>query len=104
MVYADPANRVDRFVIDLACARTTPGGLIQIGGTVTESKFDSEPKGSRVAIVLQRGSPVNAIIHSEYPDPPFASCQAFLQSIPDVGDPAFMSVMEPIEGTIDIKP
>jgi hypothetical protein len=103
MTYADPANAADRFAVDLACTRVTAGGLILIGGTVTDSAYDSEPKGSRVSIVLQRGTPVKALIHSEYPDPAFASCKAFLESIPDVGDAAFMSVLEPIQGTITLR-
>ena len=74
------------------------------GFSVTESTIDSEPKGGRVAIVLQPGSPVRAVIHTEGPDPAKATCQAFLETIPDVGDAAFMSVMEPIDGVIDLAP
>jgi hypothetical protein len=104
MSYIDTANSADRFVVSLECARTTAGGLVAIGGPVTESTIDSEPKGGRVAIVLQPGSPVRAVIHTEGPDPAKATCQAFLETIPDVGDAAFMSVMEPIDGVIDLAP
>ena len=102
--YTDPASSADRFVVALACTRTSAGGLIMIGGTVTDSTFDSEPKGSRVAIVLQRGAPVKALIHSEYPDPAYATCQAFLESIPDVGNAEFAKVLEPIDGTVALRP
>ncbi len=93
------------FTVDLACTRTTDSGLILIGGPVTESTNydDWAPVGSHVAIILKRGSPVKAFIHSE--DPPLASCPAFLDSLPDEGDPGFeLSALEPIEGTIDLRP
>ena len=93
------------FTVDLACTRTTDSGLILIGGPVIDSTNydDWAPVGSQVAIVLQRGSPVKAFIHSE--DPPRASCAAFLESLPDEGSPGFeLSALEPIEGTIDLRP
>ena len=97
---------IGSFTVDLACTRVTNSGLILIGGLVTDSTNydDFAPKGGRVAIVLQRGSPVKAFIHAEYPDPPGANCQAFLEGVPDVGDPGFEpSALEPIEGTIELR-
>jgi hypothetical protein len=98
---------VGRFVVDLACTRTTDSGLIVIGGPITDSTHvdDFGPEGSNVAIVLQRGSPVKAVFWLEHPDPHEASCPAFLESIPDEGDPGFQaSGLEPIEGTIELGP
>ncbi len=95
------------FTVDLACTRTTDSGLTMIGGLVTDSTNydDWAPVGSYVAIVLQRGSPVKAFLHSEAPDPLRASCPAFLEGIPDEGEPGFeSSYLEPIEGTIELRP
>ena len=73
------------------------------GGTTTRTTFDGTPTGTRVALVLRPGSPVNAYIHHEYPDPPLATCPAFLETILDFGDPAFdASVLEPIDGTVEL--
>ena len=55
--------------VDLECARTTADGLIEIGGLLTDSTWDPNaqdwnggfPKGQRVAIIFEPGSPVNAI-------------------------------------------
>ena len=108
MTYTDVGGAdLGRFSVDLACTRTTDSGLILIGGLVTDSTNvdDFAPEGSNVAIVLQRGSPVKAVIWLEHPDPHEASCPAFLESIPDVGDPGFdSSGLEPIEGTIELRP
>jgi hypothetical protein len=101
-----PGDSQGRITVELACTRTTGSGLILIGGTVTDSVnyADWAPKGGRVAIILQRGSPVNAIIHSES-GTAHATCTAFLGSIPDVGDPGFESnALEPIEGTVTLRP
>ena len=95
------------FTVDLGCTRTTDSGLIMIGGPVTDStNYDQfAPKGSNVAIVLQRGSPVKAFIHPELPNPHAASCAVFLETVPDEGDPEFeSSSLEPIEGTIELRP
>jgi hypothetical protein len=91
-----------RFTVDLACARTTDSGLIVIGGEVTDSTNDIAPVGSHVAIILQRASPVKAGFYFEEPQ---ASCPAFLETIPDLGDPARdPSALEPIEGTMELRP
>lgn len=107
MTYTDVGGEsVGRFAVDLACTQVTDGGLIVIGGLVSDSAHvdDYAPKGSNVAIVLQRGSPMKAFIALEHPDPHEASCPAFLESIPDVGGPGFEpSALEPIEGTIELR-
>jgi hypothetical protein len=107
MTYSDPGGEdVGGFKVDLACTRTTDSGLIMIGGPVTNSKdVDAAPEGSNVAIVLQRGSPVKAVFWLEHPDPHEASCPAFLESIPEEGDPGYEpGGLEPIEGTIELRP
>jgi hypothetical protein len=93
---------VGGFTVDLGCTRTSQSGLILIGGVVTDSTNyeDWAPTGSYVAIVLRRGSPVSALLDSG----DGATCAAFLEGIPDEGDPAFdPSLMEPIDGTIQLR-
>ena len=106
MTYTDLGGAdVGRFAVDLACTQTTDGGLILIGGPVTESTVELVPEGSNVAIVLQRGSPVKAEVWLEGPDPHLASCPAFLETIPDLEDSGRdPSALEPIEGTIELRP
>jgi hypothetical protein len=109
MTYTDVGGEaLGGFTVNLVCTRTTDGRLILIGGPIigsTNGYVESAPKGSNIAIVLQRGSPVKAFIHVEYPDPHEASCPAFLDSIPDLGDPdSDPGALEPIEGTIDLRP
>ena len=95
------------FVVDLACTRTSPGGLILIGGPIIESTkghVESEPEGSNVAIILRRGSPVNAVFWFDDPNPRTASCPAFLESVPDERDPRWrQSALEPIDGTVELR-
>ena len=95
------------FTVDLACTRTTESGLILIGGPVTDSTNSDEwaPKGSNVAILLQRGSPVKALFWFEHPDPHEPSCPAALETIPDFGAPGQdSSGLEPIIGTLELRP
>jgi hypothetical protein len=92
-----------RFTADLECERTTPGGLIVIGGTVTESTLTMAslaPQGNRVAIVIQRGPPMQALPHFE-DHPPAATCLAFLESVTDAGA---ADALVPIRGTIELGP
>jgi hypothetical protein len=108
MTYTDVGGAdLGGFVVDLACTRTTDGGLMLIGGPIidaTKAYVESAPEGSNIALVLQRGSPVKAEIFVEYPGPHEPSCPAFLESIPDLGDPERdPSALEPIEGTIELR-
>ena len=107
MTYTDVNGaEIGHFAVDLACTRTTESGLIMIGGPTTDSTNvdDYAPVGSNVALVLERGSPVKAVIWFEYPDPQ-ASCPAFLESIPDGPDSAFEpAALEPIDGTLELAP
>ena len=96
-------DTIGHFAVDLACARTSGSGLIMLGGLVTDSQNydDWAPVGSRVAIVLQPGSPARAFLDATA----VLGCAPFLASIGDIGDAAFdSSALEPIDGTIDIKP
>ena len=109
MTYTDVGGAdLGGFTVDLVCTLTTDGGLILIGGPIIESTkgyVESAPEGSNIALVLQRGSPVKAEIYVEHPDPHEASCPAFLESIPDLGDAERPpSALEPIEGTIELRP
>jgi hypothetical protein len=108
MTYTDEGGEaLGHFVVNLVCTRTTVGGLILIGGPITDSTkgyVDSAPVGSNIAMVLQRGSPVKAYIHVEHPDPHEPSCPAFLQSIHDLGNAESDASFEPISGTVELRP
>jgi hypothetical protein len=69
------------FTVDLQCTRTLPSGLVLIGGEVTDTSFEYAPERTRVAIVIKPGSPVQAHPDFENPDPPAASCMAYLEDI-----------------------
>jgi hypothetical protein len=93
-----------RATVALECTRTTDGGLIVIGGLVTDSTFDDNfPEGRRVAIIFQRGSPVKAVWYiAHVAEPPVDTCQALVE---DVIDPEEVSAgLEPIEGTVELRP
>lgn len=90
--------------IALECSRTTDGGLIEIGGLVTDSTFsDGFPAGRRVAIIFQRGSPVKAVWYvALVAEAPVDTCQALVD---DVIDPKEVSPgLEPIEGIVEFAP
>jgi hypothetical protein len=108
MTYADVGGEaLGGFTVEIVCTRTTDGGLIMIGGPVIESTkvyVEDAPQGSNIAIVLQRGSPVKAYVEVEGPGPHEASCPAFLETIPDLGDPEHDAALEPIEGNVELRP
>lgn len=66
--------------VELECARTFDAFLL-IGGDVTQSTLGSVPVGTRVAMVIKRGSPLQAHPDFENPDPPEATCMAYLEEI-----------------------
>jgi hypothetical protein len=93
-----------RATVALECSRITEGGLIEIGGLVTQSTFDDGfPQGHRVAIVLQRGSPVKAVWWiTSATEAPAASCQTLVEG---TIDPAEVSRdLEPITGNVELGP
>ena len=88
------------FTVDLDCALTTEDGRILIGGDTTESTFDDTPKGTRTAIVLKPGSPVQAIFAWQGTDLVRApSCMAFLEDMS-----AETNRLAPIAGTVELGP
>jgi len=89
------------WTVALKCARTTPGGLIVIGGDITASTHTYAKLGTRTAIVLERGSPMRAYPHFEDPDPPAATCLGFLDTVTDA---AAADALVPINGTVDLGP
>ena len=100
MTMSDSGNNA---TVDLECSHTTAGGLLMIGGLVTESTFTEYfPKGHRVAIAFEPGSPVNAVWYIVLPgDAPLASCQAVVDAL--VAEGAELNkALEPITGTVEL--
>jgi hypothetical protein len=92
------------YTVDLQCARTTEDGLIMIGGYVIAS-VDWEPEGTLAAIVLQRGSPVQATIWSQKGgDTSRApSCLAYLdENLAEERTSEDDPFLYPIEGTVEL--
>ena len=88
--------------VDLECSRTTESGLLMIGGLVTESTFTEYfPKGHRIAIILERGSPVKSVWWVVMPgdEEPVATCSALVDGISEPVDS-----LEAIEGTVQLAP
>jgi hypothetical protein len=99
------SNTGNNATVDLECSHTTESGLLIIGGLVTDSTFiEYFPKGHRVAIVLQPGSPVQAVWYIVLPgDAPLASCQAVVDALVAEGT-ELNNALEPIEGTVEFGP
>ena len=89
------------YTVDLECTRTI-NGLLWIGGDVTESTHSDAPAGTRAAIVLKRGTPLEGIFVWQMDDPPSASCQAFFDDMGALG--LFENGLGPIEGTVEFGP
>lgn len=91
-----------RATVALECARTTEGGLILIGGLVTDSTFDENfPQDRRVAIIFQRGDPLKAVWWvSLAADPPVATCQALVEDVIDLEEVS--AGLEPIGGSVEL--
>ena len=89
--------------VDLECSHATDNGLLMIGGLVTESTFTEYfPKGRRVAVVFQPGSPVNAVWYVVLPgDAPLESCQAVVDALLAEGTD-LSDALEPIQGTVQL--
>lgn len=98
MTLSDAGNNAD---VDLECGHTTEGGLLMIGGLVTDSTFTEYfPKGHRVAIAFKPGSPVEAVWYIVLPgDAPLASCRAVIDALIAEGSELNES-LEPIQGTV----
>jgi len=103
-VGADASNPL--FAVDLACAQTAEDGRILIAGDTTESTADWATKGTYTAIVLKPGSPGHAVFAFGGDAAAAESCTEFLEAIIDqhfttaIGDGA----LEPIEGTLELRP
>lgn len=90
------ASAQQGFSVELRCGRTEENGILLIGGPVTESTHPEVMAGTRVAIVLQRGDPVKAILWFEG-DTLARSCSAFLRRAPDTGE-----FLLPVEGDLEL--
>ena len=96
------SNSDGAFTVDLQCERTIDG-LLWIGGDVTQStSLQNAPVGTRTAIVLKPGSPVQAVFVFQMNDPRSASCLAFFDDMLALGDPG--DSLDPIVGTIELHP
>jgi hypothetical protein len=92
------------YTVALECSRTIDG-LLWIGGDVTQSTYSDAPAGTRAAIVLKRGSPVEAIFAWQMNDPRSTSCQAFFDDmIATAGAGDIRAGLKPIEGTLELGP
>jgi hypothetical protein len=93
-----------RATVALECARTAEGGLILIGGLVTDSTFDDNfPQDRRVAVIFQRGDPVKAVWWVALAaDPPVATCQALVEDVIDLQEVS--AGLEPIAGSVELGP
>ena len=91
------------FTVALACSKTNDG-LLWIAGDVTEStSIRNAPKGTRVAIILKPGSPVQGIFFFQMSDPRAASCPAFIDAAQASGDEVD-AALDPIAGTLELAP
>jgi hypothetical protein len=99
------SNTDGAFTVDLQCERTI-NGLLWVGGDVTRStSLQNAPVGSRTAIVLKPGSPVQAIFVFQMNDPRSASCQAFFDDMLAISIQSEIDAgLEPIEGTVELAP
>lgn len=92
------------YTVDLECTQTIDG-LVWIGGDVTESTNSDAPAGTRAAIILKPGSPVEALFAWQMNDPRSASCQAFFDDIIALDPTADLRAgMKPIVGTLELGP
>ena len=100
MTLSDSGNDA---TVDLECSHVERG-LLMIGGLVAESTFTEYfPKGHRVAIVFQPGSPVKGVWYVVLPgEAPLASCQAVIDALVAEGTELDKS-LEPIGGTVELS-
>lgn len=101
MTVNDAGNRA---TVALECSHTSDGGLIEVGGLVTESTFDDAfPEGRRVAVIFQPGSPVKAVWHVAWVSEPLvASCKELVENVIDPAEVS--SDLEPIQGNVEFGP
>lgn len=93
------SNEAMSFTVDLECTLTAEDGRILIGGDTTDSTSDDMPTGTRSAVVLKPGSPVQAVFAWQGSDVRAPSCVAFLE---DMSAPTVE--LAPIEGTVQLGP
>jgi hypothetical protein len=99
------SNSDGAYTVDLQCERTI-NGLRWIGGDVTQStNLQNAPVGSRTAIVLKPGSPVQAVFVFQMQDPRSASCQAFFDDMLATAPQSEIDAgLEAIAGTVELAP
>lgn len=98
----DVTSSDGNFTVDLKCSRTIDGAL-WIGGDVTRSTSTvNAPMGTRTAIVLRPGSPVQGIFVFQMSDPRSANCLAFFDDMLKLGPVA--DALQPIVGTVQLAP
>ena len=93
------SNEDMSFTVDLECTLTAEDGRVLIGGDTAESTFDETPTGTRTAIVLTPGSPVQAVFAWQGSDVRAPTCLAFLEDMS-----ALAVERAPIEGTVELGP
>jgi hypothetical protein len=90
------------YTVALKCERTVDG-LRLIAGDVTDSSYELAPKGTRAAIILKPGTPVQALFFWQSTDPDAASCPAFFDTMLATGE-NFEAGLEPVVGTLELAP
>jgi hypothetical protein len=99
---------VSAYTVDLQCARTSEDGLIMLGGYTfhtTGGASGLSPEGTLAGIILERGSPVKAIVWHQGggPTSEAPSCLAFLDERLE-RDEDYNNTRHPIEGTVELGP
>jgi hypothetical protein len=99
------SNSDGAFTVKLECERTI-NGLRWIGGDVTQStSLQNAPVGSRTAIVLKPGSPVQAVFVFQMNDPRSTSCLAFFDDMLRLAPQSEVDAgLEAIAGTVELAP
>ena len=98
------SNSEGGFTVSLQCERTIDG-LLWIGGDVTQStSLQNAPVGTRTAIVLKPGSPVEAVFMFQMNDPRSTTCLTFFDDMLRLYGAPTVDALSPISGTVQLAP
>jgi hypothetical protein len=110
MAISNPVGGDGAYSVDVQCASTAGGGVVIIGGEVTESTYEEfVAEGAYVAIALAPGTPVRMlwavdVIATDDVPAPAESCSAYVESW--LGDPELLEALDvhgnPIQGDLEL--